>query len=315
MKQLNTHHIYLSRAVFTALFVFSALQLLSNSLSGDTIIIDNTYLFVERQLRKDTLPEMEAPNQRKTSSDDWIIGGFFSTGLTNSSTTLENYQSINEFVGKASRNSMNFGAGLRFERKLSDEVFLFTEPSWERSTWKNQGIDMNAIDDSLFFFSSFEIDELLQITRQRFEIGGEQVIETDTINMSLSDNDLEINTLIIPIGIRYQQPYYHRKAKWTWDAGLSIAYYHVLSNNFPSMTWINDEGNEAAAIYDIELKSGCVNRMSEFVAILKLNRNTTLTLRYQGETPIQGLDLNYQGGEVLWNAWSNRLKIGVNIFF
>ncbi|MEO0403403.1 MAG: hypothetical protein AAF193_00890, partial [Bacteroidota bacterium] len=188
-------------------------------------------------------------------------------------------------------------------------------PSWEKSTWKNQGIDMNAIDDSLFFFSSFELDELLQITRQRFEIGGEQVIETDTINMVLSDNDLEINTLIIPIGVRYQQPYYHRKAKWTWDAGLSIAYYHVLTNNFPSMTWINDEGNQAAAVHDIELKSGWITGRIEFGALRKLNNNTTLTFRYQGETPVQGLEMNYNGGEVLWNTWSNRLKIGVNIFF
>ena len=304
-----------SKAILIALLFLFPLTMWGGVVVPDTIIIDNTYLLIQREVVVDSTKNTE-PEPKKNKEMLWRGGLVTTIGLTGSSLTSNNFQSIQEASNDPVLNGINYGVGLRLEGKLSDQVFAFTEIGWDQATWSNRIFNTTQLEDSLFFFESFEQGELSQIIRNGFEIGGIQVIETDTTALTLSDQKTEISSLVIPFGLRYQQPWYNRKSKWTFDVGFAVAYNLNLSEVSPTQIWINeDRPPRVLETNAYSLKSSWITGRLEFGAVHRVSKKLQFTYRYLAETPIQVMDVpeGLEGPE--WRIWSNRLKIGINILF
>ena len=312
--QQNMH----SKAVLAVLLFLLPLDNQASVTIKDTIIIDNTYLLVEREVVVDSTNFNDPKPELKRERDFiWRFGLVSTIGLTSSSLTSNSFQSVQEAANDPVLNGINYGVGLRVERALIERVFLFTEVGWDQSTCSNNIFDLDQIADGLFFFESFKQGELSQIIRNQFEIGGMQVIETDTAMLSISQQETKVSQLALPIGVRYQQPWFNQKSKWTFDIGFALAYYLNLTDVSPTQVWINDEQRPPTVLStdDYNLRSNWIAGRLEFGAIHRITKKLQFTYRYLAETPVQVMDVPEGLEETEWRIWNNRLKVGVNILF
>lgn len=316
MNVTHQQYFHSKAALVALLFLFPFVSWAGVAVS-DTIIIDNTYLLIEREVVVDSTEQPEPEPERRNKRDLVWRGGLVTTiGLSGSSLTSNSFQSVQEAANDPVLNGLNYGVGLRLERKLSDQVFAFTEVGWDQSSWSNMVFSTEQLDDSLFFFESFKQGELSQIIRNRFEIGGMQVIETDTADVALSEQSTKISSLVVPLGIRYQQPWYNRRSKWTFDLGFALAYYLNLTDVSPRQIWINeDRPPRVIETVEYNLKSSWITGRLEFGAVHRVSKKVQFTYRYMAETPVQVMKVpeGLEGAE--WRIWNNRLKVGVNILF
>ena len=286
----------------------------ANELESDTIIVGNTTLLIERVVEVDSLAHDQVKEPLKKSDESLSIGAFFNSGVCSSSLTSSEYSSLNEFTGKPSRGSFTYGGGLRAEYRIYDAISIYSEIGLDQITWQNKTTDLSLVDDSLYFFESLSENELSQIIRNRYEVGGSLETETDTIGMNVSDDALKRLNLSIPLGVRYEQPFANRKSTWTWDVSLAMVYHRTLKISKPNLLFIQtDPANDALELTDYELRDKYFTARLEFGVVKKVGEENFISLRYQAETPSQ-LMKDSQIQEINWVGWNNRLKIGFNIF-
>ena len=314
MKNQFSTYFKKSKALLVALLFLCPILQAAES-HQDTIIIGNTTLLIERIVEVDSLAP-EVPHEKpKKKRENLSVGVFLNSGLSNSSLTSTQYTSINELTGKPARASFTFGAGVSLEYKVHDQISIFTELGLDQVSWKQTNFDLNTIDDSLYFFESLNEDQLSQIIRNRYEIGGSLETETDTIGIDLRNSKLTMFNLSVPLGVRYQQPFANRKSTFTWDVSLALVYNKVLSKKQPSLVLIESENTSSALQVDsYSIKEDYFTARLEFGVVKKLKDSQYLFLRYQAETPSQLMEENTDLKGANWNGWNNRLKIGFNIF-
>ena len=313
MKKTFINHTR-SKALISALllcfFAPSSVKALS-----DTIIIDQTTLIVQRIVEVDTLGQEEEPNNTSWwEKQDKILGFFPEVGLTRSSLNKSNSKSVNELTGNATRSGALIGFGSRFELEIKPDWWLFTGIHFNRANYQNRIFDDQRLDDSLAFFQSFGENELSQILELRYEIGGISVLENDTIDLAINRNDLVLSSIHVPLGVRYQKPYYNRKTKWTWDIGLALVYGRQVAVEQPSMLFLDEPKTIAFIEAETYLaKSNWLNGQVQFGAVRRnSNDSFAYSIRYVGETPSLLVDSSAQN--FTWTTWSSRIQFGFNIF-
>lgn len=242
------------------------------------------------------------------------IGVFTEIGLTRSSLFSSQEESIHALTGNAVRSGMMAGLGIRTEVELRKDWWLFSGIHFNRSSYRNTHFDQNTLADSLAFFESFESDQLSQILQLRYEIGGMSVVENDTLDLNLQRDDFIMQSIHIPLGFRYQRPYFSRKTNWTWDIGLALVYGHQLTFQKERVQFIAAPKNvREIQVEDYSVKRHWLNGQIQFGAIKRTsNDHLALSFRYVGETPTVLIDdpqMNFS-----LNAWSSRLQFGLNIF-
>ena len=313
MKKTFINHIRSKAVVCALLLCFFAPS--SVKALADTIIIDQTTLIVQRIVEVDTLGQEEEPN--KTSwweKQEKILGFFPEVGLTRSSLDKPNSKSVNELTGNATRSGAVLGFGSRFELEIKPDWWLFTGIHFNRANYQNRIFDDQGLDDSLAFFQSFGENELSQILELRYEIGGITVLENDTIDLAINRNDLVLSSVHVPLGVRYQKPYYNRKANWTWDIGLAVVYGRQVALEQPSVLFLDEP--KTIAFIEAETyitKNNWVNGQVQFGAVRRnSNDSFAYSIRYVGETPSLLVDSSAQN--FTWTTWSSRIQFGFNIF-
>lgn len=302
-----------SKAFLSALLLCFCTSASARALS-DTIIIDQTTLIVQRLVEVDSLELESEPGPSAWEKLNKTLGVFTEVGLTRSSLFSSQEESIHGLTGNAVRSGMMVGIGLRTEFELKEDWWFFSGIHFNRSTYRNTHFDQNTLADSLAFFESFESDQLSQILQLRYEIGGMTVVENDTLNLDLNRDDFIMQSLHIPLGVRYQRPYFNRKTKWTWDIGLALVYGHQLSFQKSTVQFIE----EPKAVREIEasdysVKKHWLNGQIQFGAMKRTsNDQLALSFRYIGETPTVLIDDEQKDFSL--NAWSSRLQFALNIF-
>ena len=140
------------------------------------------------------------------------------------------------------------------------------------------------------------------------------MLENDTIDLAINRKDLVLSSIHVPLGVRYQKPYYNRKAKWTWDIGIALVYGRQVAVELPAVLFLDEPKTlELIEAESYMTKRHWINGQVQFGALRRNSKDSfAYSIRYVGETPSLLVDSSTQN--FTWTTWSSRIQFGFNIF-
>ena len=174
--------------------------------SADTLIVDGKKVLINRVIEYDTVrvENGREPSEikRPKSAVPWLLGiegGALATGSVLES-DLNNLQTIDQFIDQPVRFSVDPAAVVYGGLILSDQWSVMVGFGVRNIKARFTHFDTQQLDDSLHRFESFEDGELSQITRYDY---GDLGAELDTFSLTLSDQEIVLGYLEIPLLFNY----------------------------------------------------------------------------------------------------------------
>ena len=270
MQMLQQDHMRKSRAYWLLLFsFFLAFQAEASAtpliLENDTIILGGKTLIVEREVVYDSSStssnqlDPEEKERPRLKLGTWRIG-FDVSGyapIDGMKSKVDGYSSLNAFVGPDLRRGSGMGVGGHVERAVGRDGFLIHSGlAIDFVNGFNYTLDQTQLDDSLMSFASFDKNTLDQILLFRYDIGS----ETDTVEMTLSQEAIQTSWLRLPIGLVYEREI---NREFTLRAGIFADVRMFLNGKSPDIYLLPDRGSEPILYQTSELeKDDIYNRFS-----------------------------------------------------
>ncbi|MFZ6052606.1 hypothetical protein [Halocola ammonii] len=222
-------------------FSFSSLQ----AFSTDTLIVDGKKVIINRVIEYDTVSvnNTREPSEIKRPKQGipWLLGvegGAFATSTILES-DLNNLRTVDDMIGRELRFDVNPGALFYGGLILSDQWSVMVGLGAKNITATYSHFNTDQLDDSLYRFESFEDGELSQITRYDF---GELGAELDTLSISLSEREIELRYLEVPLLFNFS-PSLPKSRLWKLDFQFGLQAQFLYSTSTSDLILLNKEAD------------------------------------------------------------------------
>lgn len=250
---------YSSTATRVLLFVLLPMVSSASWAVRDTIILDGETIYIEKKevvTDLDSLQEAAHRDRLKSHSErgfPFFVGVYGGANITNATHAggIDAFKTLDNFMERSSVNRVNssFGAELGYS------IFNAKAGKIDFSLQVCSGIGINKIkigayalgenemnQDSLIRLSKMGDDlELLYFDSTGFGPGGVIIGELRTIKVPVSDNDIILNTIDIPIKLRFLFSKESSSFKYFLDAG--IVYRKLSAKTVPNQFLVNSNGH------------------------------------------------------------------------
>lgn len=211
---------------------------------SDTLIVDGKKVVVNRVVEYDTVSvrEFRDPSEvkRPRNAVPWLLGleGGATANISQFQSDLNTLLTVDEFTNRKLRYSVGVNALFYGGIILSDNWSVMTGVGYNSLSMPYSTFDSAQLHDSLYRFESESKGELSQITRYDY---GDLGAELDTIQVSLSDENLELSYLEFPLLFNYTPQF--RQSKWNLDFQFGVQAQILLDSSTPDVPVIAENGD------------------------------------------------------------------------